>query len=392
MNVDEVLARIDGEAIAADTLEFVRVKSETGVESAGCEFIADLWRREGLEPSVDVVEGDRNNVYTTVEGRGGGPALMFNGHIDTIPIGASDPPARDGEWIVGRGAEDMKGGLVAMTHAAAAIQQAGVRLAGELTLTSIVGHEVPVGKKEGAIRLIQRVRDGDLHADAMIIVEGRRAIWTASLGFVSFTITITSPRGRIHNLYVPYAENPARWAGEVLSRLARWEDDFADGPAHPLAGRTQVNVGIVDAGDYMNRVPTPAVITGTYRWPPGRDWEAGAAAFEALRAEIADRSGLEVTVGYLGLRPPFETSADEPVVRSVTAAARAVTGDDPDVIGMALVGDANLFANQIPVPTVYYGPGHGTAHSDHERIRADDLTECARIYALASIEYCGVAS
>ncbi len=392
MNADEVVARIDGEAIAADTLEFVRVKSETGAESAGSEFLADLWRREGLEPSVDNVEGHRNNIYATVEGNGGGPTLMFNGHIDTIPIGDSDPPARDGEWIVGRGAEDMKGGLVAMTHAVAAIQKAGRRLAGDLTLTGIVGHEVPVGKKEGAIRLIKRVRDGDLRADAMIIVEGRRAIWAASLGFVNFTITITSQRGRIHNIYVPYEENPARWAGEILSRFANWEDDFVGGPTHPLAGRAQVNVGIVNAGDYMNRVPTPAIISGTYRWPPGRDWEVGAATFEALRAEIADRSGLEVTVGYQGLRPPFETSADEPVVRSLKVAAQAVTGDDAEVIGMALVGDANLFANEIPVPTVYYGPGHGTAHSDHERIRADDLTKSARIYALASIEYCGVAS
>jgi hypothetical protein len=37
--------------------------------------------------------------------------LLLNGHTDTIPIGASQTPSLDGDWIIGRGAEDMKGGL-----------------------------------------------------------------------------------------------------------------------------------------------------------------------------------------------------------------------------------------------------------------------------------------
>ena len=58
---------------------------------------------------------------------------------------------------------------------------------------------------------------------------------------------------------------------------------------------------------------------------------------------------------------------------------------------MQLVGDASLFANEIPVPAVYFGPGHSTAHSDHERIRIDDLVDAARVHALAAVEYCGLA-
>ena len=58
---------------------------------------------------------------------------------------------------------------------------------------------------------------------------------------------------------------------------------------------------------------------------------------------------------------------------------------------MALVGDANLFANEAGVATVYYGPAHETAHSDHERVSARQLAHCAKVYALAAMEYCGVA-
>jgi acetylornithine deacetylase/succinyl-diaminopimelate desuccinylase-like protein len=58
---------------------------------------------------------------------------------------------------------------------------------------------------------------------------------------------------------------------------------------------------------------------------------------------------------------------------------------------MALVGDANLYANEGGVPTVYYGPAHETAHSDLERVSAAQLTHCAQVYALTALRYCGVA-
>ena len=167
--------------------------------------------------------------------------LLFNGHTDTIPIGSSRPPARDGDWIIGRGAEDMKGGLVAMVHAASALRKAGVELAGDLWLTGVIGHETPVGKKEGPKRLIQHLRDSTIRADAVVIVEGPCALWTASLGSTIFRVTITSSRGPIHTIKVPYAESPARWLGRLLSEFERLEQEFdCRHTASPLrAGATQ---------------------------------------------------------------------------------------------------------------------------------------------------------
>ena len=106
-----VCAQIDAEAIAADTLDFVSVTSETGAEGEGSRFLADLLQREGFDIRYDEVETGRLNVYATIEGVEGdgtvfpdaGRALVFNGHTDTIPVGASTPPGRDGDWIVGRG-------------------------------------------------------------------------------------------------------------------------------------------------------------------------------------------------------------------------------------------------------------------------------------------------
>jgi acetylornithine deacetylase/succinyl-diaminopimelate desuccinylase-like protein len=125
-----VLAQIEPEALARDCLAYVSVKSETGSEGAGAEFLADLMRGRGWDVTVEDVLPGRPNVVAHLPGTGGGPSLMFNGHVDTIPFGKSWPPRQDGPWIWGRGAEDMKGGLVAMVHAVSAIERAGLRLRG----------------------------------------------------------------------------------------------------------------------------------------------------------------------------------------------------------------------------------------------------------------------
>lgn len=394
-----VCAQIDAEAIADDTLDFVSVTSETGAEGEGSRFLADLLQREGFDIRYDEVETGRLNVYATIEGVEGdgtvspdaGRTLVFNGHTDTIPVGASTPPGRDGDWIVGRGTEDMKGGLVAMVHAAAALRKAGVQLEGTLSLTAVVGHETPVGKKEGPKRLIERLRSGDIAADGIIIVEGPRAIWAASLGSTIFHVTVSSDRGPIHTIKVPFEENPALWAGRLLTRLADLEREFGDAEAHPLCGRERINIGQLHGGDYFNRLPTEVRVTGTRRWTPGKTFNDIVAQLEQLCAQLAEESGLAFELDLEGNREPFETPASHPLVRALQGATEIVAGEPDGLIGMGLVGDANLYVNDGGVPTVYYGPAHETAHSDHERVRITDLEHCARVYALSAMQFCGVS-
>jgi acetylornithine deacetylase/succinyl-diaminopimelate desuccinylase-like protein len=386
-----VLAEIEPEALAADTLAFVAVTSETGREGPGSAFLAELLRRQGWEALVDEVEPGRPNVVTRRPGSGGGPSLLLNGHTDTIPVGRCVPPRREGDWIWGRGAEDMKGGLVAMVHAARAIERAGVRLRGDLWLSGVVGHETPVGKKEGPRRLIQRLREGAIAADAILIVEGPPAIWSASLGSAVFTLTLDAGRPPVHTIKVPFKQNPVRWLARLLDELDRLDDRLAGSPPHPLAGHDQVNVGIVSAGDYFNRLPVRLTVTGTRRWAPGRTAEDIQAELAALGAAVARAGGLTSELTLEGVREPFETPATHPLVQALRGATRQLTGRPADLIGMGLVGDANLYVNEGGVPTVYYGPAHETAHSDAERVAVSQLTHIAQVYALAALDYCGVA-
>ncbi len=390
MQPEDVLKHVDAEAIARDTLAFVEVKSETCTEGPGSEFLAELFRREGFEVERDDVEPGRPNIYTRIPGAGGGPALAFNGHTDTIPIGSSDPPGRDGDWIIGRGTEDMKGGLVAMVHAASALKKAGVRLSGDLWLTGVIGHEAPEGKKEGPKRLIEHLRSGRVPADAVIIVEGPCAIWAASLGSAIFNIEVHDERGPIHTIKIPYETNPAHWVGKLLVELQQREEEFKQGPAHPLCGRQLYNVGMVHGGDYMNRLPAEFRVTGTRRWTPGVTLTDIRAEFQEICDRYSQESGLRWSYFIEGEREPFETPADHPIVKALRQGGEAVSGSRPEIIGMGLVGDANLYDNDGGVKTVYYGPAHQTAHSDHERVSISQLAHCAKVYALAAMDYCGV--
>src|SRR5262245_45660794 len=391
MQPNHVLSHIDPEEIARDTLEFIRVKSETGQEGDGSRFLADLLRREGLDVQLDEVEPGRPNVYALLPGssRSRAPALLFNGHTDTIPIGRSAAPARDGDWIIGRGAEDMKGGLVAMVHAAAALRKAGVRLGGDLWLTGVIDHETPAGKKAGPRRLVQHLRSGEMKADAIVIVEGPHAIWAASLGSAVYTITIRSDLGPIHTVKVPYANNPVCWLGKLLTRFEEMERRFESAPKHPLCGREQINVGIVKGGDYMNRLPTPVSVSGMRRWTPGKTVADIRGEFQKLCDEFAAASGLAFSFTLEGNRGRCGTPAGHAVGRGLLSAGEGITGKRPQILGMALVGDPNIYANDGGVPPVYYGPAHETAHSDHERVSAARLVECAKVYALAALAFCG---
>ena len=106
-----------------------------GDERAAAAVVVEHLRRLGID-DVRVVGPDerRVNVLARVPGRGDGPTLLLNGHLDTKPPGDLDlwerppwEPAIDDGMLNGLGAADMKGAVAAMVYAAAAIRREDVR-------------------------------------------------------------------------------------------------------------------------------------------------------------------------------------------------------------------------------------------------------------------------
>jgi acetylornithine deacetylase/succinyl-diaminopimelate desuccinylase-like protein len=221
-----------------------------------------------------------------------------------------------------------------------------------------------------------------------VIVEGPCAIWAASLGSTLFSVRIRSHRGIVHTIKVPFLENPARWLGRLIGELERIELSYA-GVGHPLCGPPRVNIGHIVAGDYPNRLPNPIEVHGTWRWTPGMTVADVGTALDQICRRLAAESGLEFEFSLAASREPFETPENHAVVAALQHGVASDRGEPAPVIGMGLVGDANLYANEGGVTTVYYGPAHETAHSDLERVSLAQLTHCARVYAAAAAHFCG---
>ena len=114
----------------------------------------------GLEVQWQQVEDGRANVLATRAGSGGGPTLMFNGHMDTsysgrepwlagIPGFQPQGFERDGR-IYGLGISNMKGALVAYLAAVRALGDTVLR--GDVMLAAVAGEieKTQHGEAQGA--------------------------------------------------------------------------------------------------------------------------------------------------------------------------------------------------------------------------------------------------
>src|SRR4029077_12194023 len=142
-------------------------------------------------------EPGRENAVGVVRGSGGGRSLIYNGHVDVVPPG--DPAIwtggnpfsgrNDGQRIWGRGASDMKSGVVAQAFAARALADAKVALRGDLILEAVVGEEV-MDHEAGVTATIKR----GYTADAAVVSEPSAppaplAVVPVSPGLLWFSVT-----------------------------------------------------------------------------------------------------------------------------------------------------------------------------------------------------------
>ena len=137
MDIQErALSCIDDRALVQLTQELVHIRSinPPGDEAAVATFVAKRLQQHGMVAEVVThAEAGRASVVGGLRGQRQRPALLFSGHLDTVPAGdnwehdilAAD--IHDGK-IWGLGTTDMKAGVAAMLMALEAIQRTGTTL------------------------------------------------------------------------------------------------------------------------------------------------------------------------------------------------------------------------------------------------------------------------
>ena len=80
------------------------IYSVTMAEAEVCQAYETMMREVGLEVDVREVTPECNNLYERASrAEGIAPALMLNGHLDTVPVGSCPPARREGKRVYVRG-------------------------------------------------------------------------------------------------------------------------------------------------------------------------------------------------------------------------------------------------------------------------------------------------
>jgi acetylornithine deacetylase/succinyl-diaminopimelate desuccinylase-like protein len=378
-----------------------------GAELALAEFIAGYFAGIGIEARIEAAAPGRPNVVARLTGAGGGKSLLLCGHTDTVPPYAMrDPfvPARDGGWLRGRGAVDMKAGLACMMSALRAIKEGGIRLSGDLAFAGVCDEE---SRSLGAAALVRDAaslaRDsGGRFADGAIVGEPTGlAVCAGHRGLEWLEIRLEGKA--VHG----GSQERGVSAISAAARLVRLiEDELRPrlaARAHPLLGCATINVGRIAGGTQPSTVPGECVLLVDRRWLPSESYPSVLAEIEAiLRGLEASTPGLaarmramDVSVMEGGMvHAPLETPRDHPLVLAcIDAQSRAPGFPLPrGPSAFPAWSDAGLIAAYAGSAAVVWGPGSlESAHSDEERVEIAQLAPAAKGYALAALAFCGLA-
>lgn len=418
-----VIEAIDIDGLLAFLSDLVAIQSLDGSpgEVAAQEYVAASLERLGCEVDaweIDFDELRRHPAFSAeverqrglgvvgASGLGNGPALIFNGHVDVVPVGDESlwrfPPWQatiaDG-WVYGRGALDMKGGLACAIFAAKAIRDAGVRLKGRLLIQSVIGEE------DGGCGTLAAVLRGHTGDGAIVVEPTELRIAPAQAGALNFRLTVpgAAAHGCVREEGVSAIEKfmPLYQAlidlEAARNAAARLRDDSISRLYRRYALPYALCIGVVRAGEWASTVAETLVAEGRYGVAVGEDLEAARRMLEETitRAAHADpwlREHPPRIDWWGGQFAPASTPVDHPLVQTAAAACADVTGAPAILEGMPYGADMRLLANEGRTPTILFGPGDvRDAHRPDERVAIADLCTATQTLALTALRFCGVA-
>jgi acetylornithine deacetylase len=411
---EQVLAAVDAQRAWMEDLlaRLVLAPTTLGQENAGQAIMVDAFADCGLQP-LDVpldaralraaegaspfswdVAGKRNVVATWLAADHGGRSLVMNGHIDVVPPAAdhlwTHPPygaEREGDWLYGRGAGDMKAGLAAMTGAVRALRDAGMELRAPVQLQSVVEEECT---GHGAL---QCVLDGHV-ADACVLTEPHPDHLTiAQVGVLWFHVEVDGVPA--HAARADRSGfNAIEAAGTILAALRKLEAELNEQPPAPFdafAHPINLNPGVISGGDWASTVAASCTLSCRLALYPGEDPAALQRRVEETVSAVQVEGG-SVRVRYDGFCCEGSAVAtDEPVVEVLSQAYERVHGARPRLEATTATTDARHFVRN-GIPAVCFGPRAERIHGVDERVSLQSMTETARVLALFIRDWCGEAS
>lgn len=337
----------------------VAIPSVSGDERALADHVQALCARHGID-----CERVGDSLVARLSGRRRGPCLLFNSHLDTVPVGDGWSHEPSGEcWengrLYGRGANDAKASVAGMLWALIDLAENGGvhELAGDLWLALTTCEETT---NAGMAAVLERFGMPDAG------VTGEPTGLEVVRAQAGLAVVEAHWSGRsCHAAHVSRVEhvNALHAAARELGSGPAW---WYLGDEHALLGRSTVALTVMSAGERHNVVPDHARAVFDARLvPPHRAADVVALLEEALpRAEVSVRSER---------LKPVETDASHALV---TTALRCA--EQGEALGSMTLSDMALLPG---IPAVKCGPGQtARSHTPDEFVLAREVEAGARFY------------
>jgi acetylornithine deacetylase/succinyl-diaminopimelate desuccinylase family protein len=356
---------------------------------------------ERFQPKTKAKKSKDNPACLLAEYGQGKRTLYFHGHYDVVPAQTAEQfkPLRKKHFLFGRGACDMKGGIVAMLYGIRALKECGVRLDGKIGLMLVPDEET--GGERGSAWL---AREGFLGGGGvgMITAEPTSGVvWNANRGAISLRVEV---RGKSAHVGLQHrGENAFERMHRVVERLLALkrevvlrttqqsvgaESELEDGGkvVASLARNSILMIGGQSGGGAsFNVVPERCWFTIDRRINPEEHQETEKERLIGVLDECK-RGGIPLEWQILQEAESAACSQEEHLGRALASSVAAVTGNTPRFEMCPGLLETRFYAAR-GMPAYAYGPGLlSVAHGPKEYVDMRRVAECGAIYALTAME------
>lgn len=329
-----------------------------------------------------------------------GRSLVLQGHVDVVPEGAAEEwttppfdPAIRGARMYGRGAGDMKAGIVSYLMAFRALREAGLQPAAEVQMHAVIEEECT---GNGALACMAAMPK----ADGVIIPEpgpGLPALYSAEVGVVWAFVTVTGRPAHVRDKQA--GVNAIEAAMAIWSRFEAYEREMNRaenihasfrGVNHPV----NVNLGTFEGGEWNSSVATRATLglrVGVMMGNTADRVKADILRIVDAARDDAALKGAKVTVGFRGFHAdPCVFDMEAPIVKLAMESYAEVTGGELRRYPATGLTDGRFFQLYQGTPVACFGPDAQEIHGIDESVGLDSMHDITRSIALCIAHWCGV--
>lgn len=343
---------------------------------------------------------DRPILYGCYKGTGQGRSLLLTGHADVVKAGEGwtrDPfgAAIEGNRVYGRGAVDMKGGIAAMIMAARAVIESGIKLRGDIQVSTVPDEEA------GGMGSLDYVHRGFLSDGAIMTEPTNLEIGPMCRGILWGKIMIPGRAGHIEMEQSHWSQGGAVDAVRLLElylhEIHSLNRCWAASKTHPLMNiPCQLLVAGVHAGEYPSAFAGSAEIMFDAQYLPGDldSFHRGTKVKREIEGFVARVAGTDEWlrensphVEWLLDADCAETPVDGEFVKTMMEAAEQFIPRVP-IKGVGSHTDMGFYVHQ-GIPTINFGPGSPLiAHQADEYLDLDQYITSIKMLAAMIINWC----